>query len=327
MVRLTHWLVVLTLLGPRLARSAQAQAEYRNLDAGFPVRVEDATVTERYAFDLDLANFRFDALSGNRKRLQLEPQFSYGILPYTEMWLRVPLYYRESTITPRKGIAGVGVGAMYQWSFESLNLPALAFASEAFFPTGPGALPASYSFKTLFTKSVSTTRIHLNASLASFAIRSAVDCRVLPGGSVCGGQGGPSLPPIDGPCMIGSESAVPVSFSCAVPAPAPAANETELAQATTDRLVTHAHWLVGMAVDKTLPLRSIVFVADAFAERFEGIGRSTDLTAELGARKQVSPGTVLVGGVGRHFRGANQSTFIVLGATYSRALQGFWRRI
>lgn len=26
------------------------------LDAGFPVRVEDATVTERYAFDLDLTS-------------------------------------------------------------------------------------------------------------------------------------------------------------------------------------------------------------------------------------------------------------------------------
>ncbi len=324
MAIMTRWPLLLVLLSPPLARSAQAQAEYRNLDAGFPVRIEDATVTERYAFDLDLANIRFDALSGNRKRLQLEPRFSYGILPYTEMWLRVPVYYRESTITPRKGIAGVGVGGMYQWSFESLHLPALAFASEAFFPTGPGALPAAYSFKTLFTKSLSSTRIHLNASLASFAIRSAVDCRVLPGGSVCGGQGGPSLPPIDGPCTIGSESAVPLSLSCA--APAPAANETELAQATTDRLVTRAHWLVGMAADKTLPLRSIVFVADAFAERFEGIGRRTDLTAELGARKQVSPGVVLVGGVGRHFRGANLSTFLVLGATYSRALQGFWRR-
>ena len=46
------------LLGPSLARPAHAQAEYRNLDAGFPVRVEDATVTERYAFDLDLANIR-----------------------------------------------------------------------------------------------------------------------------------------------------------------------------------------------------------------------------------------------------------------------------
>ncbi|HEY4953582.1 MAG TPA: hypothetical protein VII02_01725 [Gemmatimonadaceae bacterium] len=44
------------LLGPSLAHPAHAQAGYRNLDAGFPVRVEDATVTERYAFDLDLTS-------------------------------------------------------------------------------------------------------------------------------------------------------------------------------------------------------------------------------------------------------------------------------
>ncbi|HEY4955770.1 MAG TPA: hypothetical protein VII02_12885 [Gemmatimonadaceae bacterium] len=41
---MTRWPLLLVLLLPSLARSAQAQAEYRNLDAGFPVRVEDATV-------------------------------------------------------------------------------------------------------------------------------------------------------------------------------------------------------------------------------------------------------------------------------------------
>ena len=43
--------------------NARAQVSYRNLDAGFPVRVEDATVTERYALDLDLLNLRYDELS------------------------------------------------------------------------------------------------------------------------------------------------------------------------------------------------------------------------------------------------------------------------
>jgi len=322
----TRWLWTLVLLGPSLARSAHAQAEYRNLDAGFPVRIEDARVTERYDFDIDLANIRFDALSAGRKRLQLEPRFSYGILPYTEMWLRLAAYYREREITPRKGVAGVGVGAMYQWSFESLHLPALAFASEAFFPTGPGALPPSYSFKTLLTRSLLGTRVHVNAGLASYAIRTApADCLPIPGGTACGGQGGPSLPPIDGPCSIGSQSEpIPVSAFCA--APSPATNENAAAQAALGPTITHGHWTIGMALDKALPLRSIVFVGDVFAERFEGIGRKVDMTAELGARKQLSPGVVLVGAVGRHFKGVNQSTFLVLGATYSRALQGFWRR-
>ena len=319
----TRWLVLLGLLGPSLARSARAQGEYRNLDSGFPVRVEDATVTERYALDFDLANLRFDALSGDRKRFQLEPQLSYGILPSTEMWLRVVGYFREPQITPRKGIGGVGVGAMYQWAFESLHLPAAAFASEVFFPTGPGALPPAYSFKTLFTRSLSGSRIHLNAAIASYSIRaSAANCLALPGGSVCGGQGNPPLPPFDGPCTVGSpRESIPISTLCS--GSTLADNENAFALAAPGRTVTHGHWTVGLAADKAIPLRSIVFVADAFAERFEGIGRKTDMTAEFGARKQVSPGVVLVGAVGRHFKGVNQSSFLVLGATYSTALQGF----
>jgi hypothetical protein len=38
-------------VGFMCAGNARAQASYRNLDAGFPVRVEDAIVTERYALD------------------------------------------------------------------------------------------------------------------------------------------------------------------------------------------------------------------------------------------------------------------------------------
>ncbi|HMI47351.1 MAG TPA: hypothetical protein VK481_01620 [Gemmatimonadaceae bacterium] len=323
----TRWPWLLMLLGPSLVRSAHAQGEYRNLDAGSPIRIEDATVTERYALDLDLANIRFDALSGGRKRFQLEPQVSYGILPYTEMWIRVPTYYREREITPRKGVAGIGIGGMYQWSFESLRLPAFAFAAEVFIPTGPAALPPAYSFKTLFTRSLpSGARVHLNAAIASYAIRVATpsDCQVLPGGTVCGGQGNPPLPPFDGPCAVGSQSEmIPLSTFCGAPAPA---SGVGIAQAAATRTVTHGHWTVGLAADKALPLRSLLFAADIFAERFEGIGRTTDVTAEVGVRKQVTSGVVLGGAFGRHFKGTNESSFLVLGATFSRALQGFWKR-
>src|SRR3954471_22683346 len=108
------------------AEIARGQASYRNLDAGFPVRVEDATVTERYALDLDFLNFRYDELSNLRTRFQYEPRASYGIFPRTEAWLRVPVFYREQSSTPRGGIAGVGVGAMYQLALETQHIPSLA---------------------------------------------------------------------------------------------------------------------------------------------------------------------------------------------------------
>src|SRR6266576_5768509 len=123
------------------AENARAQASYRNLDAGFPVRVEDATVTERYSLDLDFLNFRYDELSDLRSRVEYEPQVAYGIFPRTEAWIRLPIFYRERTSTPRGGVAGVGVGAMYQFNLETQNFPSLALATELFLPTGPNSLP------------------------------------------------------------------------------------------------------------------------------------------------------------------------------------------
>jgi hypothetical protein len=316
--------LALTLLG--VAQHAAAQAEYRNLDGGFPVRIEDATVTERDALDLDLANFRFDALSADRRRVQIEPRLSYGILPRSEVWLRATAYYREAAITPRKGLAGVGIGAMYQFNLEHLRLPAMAISSEAFIPTGPAALPASYSARALLTKSFSSGRIHLNTSLASYATRVPTNCLPLISGTVCRSDVSTIgiVPPLDGPCVIGlsADGATATMYgSQAQTAPASAT-----AQAASEKLVTHSHWLVGVAADKTLPLRSILFVGDVFAERFEGIGRAIDWTSELGARKQISPRAVLVGALGRHFSGLNDSSFLILGATFGRALQIFGSR-
>ena len=318
---------MLLVLASSVGSVANAQAEYRNLDAGFPVRIEDATVTDRYDLDLDLLNVRYDELSGLRTRFQYEPRASYGILPRTEMWLRAPLYYRERTITPRRGLAGVGLGGMYQLTQETLAIPGIAIASEAFFPTGPGASPPAYSLKTLVTRSLSGARIHLNARVASYSLRTVPsNCQTLPGGTVCSDSAatGPgALPPLDGPCAVAPQSAIPVSFACAAPATGSASG---LALAVPGRLITHAAWMVGIAADKTLPLKSVLFVADIFAERFEGIGRSVDLTAEIGARRQLTPGMILVAGVGRHFKGTNNSSFFVVGATYSRPLQSVWAK-
>ena len=58
--------VVLLTAGLAYVENAPAQASYGNLDAGFPVRVEDATVPERYALDLDPLKFRYDELSAER---------------------------------------------------------------------------------------------------------------------------------------------------------------------------------------------------------------------------------------------------------------------
>lgn len=295
-----------------------AQASYRNLDAGFPVRVEDATVTERYALDLDFLNFRYDALSDSRNRFQYEPQVSYGMLPRTEVWVRLPGYYRERTFTPRSGIAGFGVGAMYQFTVETLHVPALALATELFQPVGRDALPSSYSLKALLTRSFSPGRIHLNASIASFAVRTPASLTITcPGGGPPSSCAGSPLPPLDGPCSIGAQSSLSASLYCA--APQPEALQTTQMVVPGD-IQNHTHWLLGAGFDKAFPLASTLLLSDIFAEKFEGLGRRTDVTAEFGARHQFKPQVVIDGGIGRHFRGTGYSTFITLGMTYTRSL-------
>ena len=307
-------LVAVVLLAPM---SARGQSAYRNLDGGRPVRVEDAIVTERFGLELDLLNLRFDELSDLRTRLQWEPQISYGVFPRTEMWVRLPVFYRERTSVPRGGLAGIGAGAMYQFTIEHQILPAVALSAEVFKPGGANALPASYSARALLTRSFSSGRLHLNGSIATYAVRAGpslvITCPGTPSpGSTCGGQ---SLPPLDGPCSVVTEAA---SFQCSA---RPVELGTAAGQAAAGDTETHEHWFLGIAYDKTFALSSTLIVVDLFAEKFEGIGRKTDMTAEVGFRRQIRPQAVVSGAFGRHFRGAGFSTFVTAGLTLTRPLQ------
>ena len=222
---------------------AEAQSSYRNLDGGHPVRVEDAVVTERYALDVDLFNLRYDELSDLRTRLLWEPELSYGILPRTEIWVRLPVFYRERTSVPRGGLAGLGAGAMYQFNLESQLLPAAAISTEFFKPAGPNAPPMSYSLRALLTRSFAPGRIHLNASIASYAVTPAPSLVITCPGTTTPGTncGGPPLPPLDGPCVVSPE--LGASFQCSA-----VSTPVTTAQQAAGQTETHAHWLVGIAV-------------------------------------------------------------------------------
>ncbi|HEV7838007.1 MAG TPA: hypothetical protein VGO75_08080, partial [Gemmatimonadaceae bacterium] len=161
-------LLIASLAVLLVAESGRAQVEYRNLDGGRPVRVEDAAPTERHALDLDLTTLRVDWLSHLRERLLIEPRMAYGILPNTEFSIRMPIFFRERGQSPRVGISGIGVGGMHELRVESRRLPALALAGEAFLPVGPNASRPAYSAKALVTRSFPAGRLHLNAAYGIF---------------------------------------------------------------------------------------------------------------------------------------------------------------
>ena len=283
-----------------LAVPAKGQSEYRNLEAGRPVRIADATPTERYALDLDLTTLRLERLSLGRYRLSYEPRIAYGILPRTEVSIRIPSFYRERSISPRGGIAGVGIGAEYQLLTEGMHFPALAIAGEAFIPTGPNAIRESYSVKGLLTRTFPVARLHVNASYGTFPLRELT------------GGGGVLVPPIiDGPCDFEvPDTGMPMRAFCGV------GGMAETSSLATN-IVTKYRWVAGVGIDKAFPLKSLLIAADVFVEKYEKIGRPADWTAEGGARKQLTQFMVVDAGFGRRFTGISPSWFATAGTTFT----------
>jgi hypothetical protein len=287
-----------------------AQSEYRNIEGGRPVRVSDASPTELHGLDLDLTTVRVDKLSFGRYRLQVEPRVSYGILPRTDMSIRALGFYREPSAIPRGTVAGVGIGGEYQLKMESLHLPAMALAGEVWLPTGPNASVPAYSVKALVTRSFPIGRLHLNGGYGTYSIK----IPVVPPGSTL-------IPPvIDAPCSVSpSEGGISLRMFCSSNTSLTAANmaAAELKPGNN----TGKRWLLGAAVDHAYPLHSVLLVAGMFAERFEGMGRPTDWTAEGGIRKQISTRLVADLGLGRKFSGVTTSWFATFGTSVSIAFR------
>lgn len=292
----------LLLVGALLpgARAAQAQVDYRNIDSGRPVRIGDATPTARKSLELNLGNGRVEQLSQGRYRLQLEPRVTYGLLPRTEVSVRSPIFFNERALRPRAGVAGVGVGFEHQLRIESLHLPSVALGSELFVPAGPAALPPTYSVRGMMTRSFPVGRIHFNGAYGTFNVRTPVGFEKI-------------IPPIHGACSVApTELAMTVRFAC-MPS-------SLLSAAVPGATRTHDRWLFGMAVDKALPLRSTLLMADVFGQKYRSIGRPVDWTGEVGMRTQISRSIVIDAAIGRLFTGESRATFLTFGTTLSRAL-------
>ena len=82
-----------------------------------------------------------------------------------------------------------------------------------------------------------------------------------------------------------------------------------------------SRWMAGAAMDKTLPLRSMLLIADVFAEQPLHEAGSLRWTAEAGMRFQLNPFFALDAGVGRQFSGEDQGWFVTFGAARAFAVR------
>ena len=148
-------------------RIAAAQTDYFNLDAGRPVRTEDAYPVERHAFELQLAPLSLERSRAGRHAWGIEPELAYGILPRTQLAMGVPIASVEGAGRRRTGVAGIGISMLHDINVETLSLPAFGIAGELLLPIGALAPSrAVASAMAIATRSFRAGRVHANAGVA-----------------------------------------------------------------------------------------------------------------------------------------------------------------
>lgn len=301
------------------AIAARAQTGFYNLDSGRPTRIEDAVATELGELEAQLLPLRGEWVGDGTQRLRYEPKLSFGVLPLTEIEVRVPLVHSRSPATvPTTGIASAAIGALHAFNVET-TWPAFALAGEAVIPVGSlSASTGSFSVKGLMTKTFRFVRVHVNAAGGTWSVRPTTSASLSAGGgTLCGNA--PGVPPClipDVPCnLVPADISAGPSFACM------ASNVARPTAATGTSPTTGAHWMTALGIDHTWPLISTLAVADVVVDRFVGLYPLDDWTAELGLRRQVAPQLVFDLGVSRRFAGTTQSTSVTVGLSYSAPLR------
>lgn len=152
------------LLAPLIARSAAAQTDYYNTDAGRPVAIEDASPIERRAFEMQAAPLRLERARPGVYAWGLEPEIAYGVLPRTQIELGFPLALVDAGIAGRSsGLAGIELSVLHALNVET-SIPALAVSGDVLLPAGAlGPERAYASVKAIATRTYPWARFHVNA--------------------------------------------------------------------------------------------------------------------------------------------------------------------
>ena len=81
-----------------------------------------------------------------------------------------------------------------------------------------------------------------------------------------------------------------------------------------------SRWLAGIAIDRALPLRSLLLAAEMYAQEPLRSGQRVEWNAGLGTRYQVSPRITIDAGVGRQLTGDSQTWHATFGAALALGL-------
>lgn len=252
---------------------ASAQTDYYNTDRGRPLQVEDASPTERYAFELQLAPLRLERTRGAVYSWAVEPEIAFGILPRTHLEVGVPLAYVDRARTSERvaGAAGIEISVLHNLNTETETLPALAIVGDVLAPAGGLGPDRAYpSVKAIATRTYSWLRFHVN-----------------------------------GQYTFGKEPGVATGTSVT----------------GTGGIAELSRWWGGIAVDKTLPLRSMLIGAETYARQPIVPGEKVQWNAGTGIRYQLSPEWAIDGGIGGRLTGDDRGWYATFGTAYAFGLR------
>ncbi len=150
-----------------VASSADAQTDFYNTDRGRPLTVEDATVIERRAIELQAVPLRVQRAGPGMTSWGIAPELAFGLLPRTQLEFSVPIRFMDAGALGSRtaGAAGFEIEMLHQLNTETQLFPALALGAGAHLPGGPfGPARTLTTLRALATRTMPWGRVHLNAS-------------------------------------------------------------------------------------------------------------------------------------------------------------------
>ena len=135
-------------------------ADHRNLEEGFPTRIEDAYPIAARALEFQ-AGASYEREGASEKDAgEFEPELKWGFLKNAHIGIGTPLKFREDGDTENYG--DLAVEGLYNFNVESQSLPALAFKSSFVFSTGVDSQGVDYELLGILTKGWGQNRFHFN---------------------------------------------------------------------------------------------------------------------------------------------------------------------
>jgi hypothetical protein len=143
----------------------RAQADYRNLDAGRPIAVEDAQAIEYRAIEFQFTVPRFTRERRGDWHYGFETEFKWGIFKDTQFGVTTETGVARGAGETIGSSRDVQLHVLYNFNQETPRMPAIAIRPDLVIGTGGlGSRHEHGALKLLVSKTIHRNRLHFNGS-------------------------------------------------------------------------------------------------------------------------------------------------------------------